>query len=193
MSAERRRNALGGMWPGGSSGVNFSYSHADSESSMASTLHHELLHIWFLHSGTDAIYPTGHGDVERGQIEPVFLDRVRAFSGELDALEARARAQAPPPVTPSLPNREPPEPRTTSSPAASPPSVVGGQVSVQLGGSSGPGGGRGAAIAGADLILGRIDSFRLGGRGVYLTPDHLLVGGKPRCEVHARARRWSIL
>lgn len=176
LSAERRRNTLGGMWPGGSSGIGFSYTHADSESSMASTLHHELLHIWFLHSGTDAIFPTGHRDVERGEIEPVFLDRLREFSAELDALEARARTQVPP-VAPDVPAREPPEPRGTLPTEPSRPSLVGGQVSFHAGGSGGPGGERGAAIAGADLILGRIDSFRLGARGVYLTPNHLLAGG----------------
>lgn len=39
------------------------------------------------------------------------------------------------------------------------------------------GAGAGAGILGADLALNSIYSFRLGARGVYLTPNHLFAGG----------------
>lgn len=174
LSPEVRNRTLGGSWPGGTT-QDIHYTHADSESDMANTLFHELLHVWFLHAHPNAHYPTGHGNVQKGQIEPVFMDRLRAFSRELDELEATLRRQA-------APQQEPATPRSADVPdlpaeRPSGPRLVGGELSLHGGPASGPGGSRVAGIVGADLILGNIHSLRLGARGIYLTPQSLLVGG----------------
>ncbi len=175
---------LGGSWPTPRNAL-IVFSYTDPESSMASTLHHELLHVWFVNARRSALFPTGHGaNVERGEIEPEFLRYLRRFSGELDALEERLKNEA---------RRREEERRRTAleaeraaqrtEPVTEPeperaPSNVGGSVSLRGGGFGGQGvSPGGAAIVGADLILGRIASLNLGARGVYLSPDHLLVGG----------------
>jgi hypothetical protein len=174
LSPEVRSRSLGGSWPGGTT-EDIHYTHADSESRMANTIFHELLHIWFLHAHRDAPYRTGHEDVMRGEIDPVFRGRLQTFAGELDALEAELRRPAVQPQ-PTPPRRRD-VPDLPAAPPPSGPRVVGGEVSLHAGGISGPGAGRGVGIAGADLILGNIYSFRLGVRGVYLTPETLLAGG----------------
>lgn len=172
-----RSITLGGSWPPGDALIHFT--HADPESDMASTLYHEMLHVWFVHAGRQDIgFPTGHGDVTRGEIEPQFLEMLRGFTRELDALEGRLHQEAEqrraapepqPEASPEFPSA--PEPR-----ARPEPSIVGGSVFLRGGGfGGGPAGGVG--IVGADLTLGRIASFNIGVRGIYLTPQHLLAGG----------------
>ncbi|HEX9776197.1 MAG TPA: DUF4157 domain-containing protein [Actinomycetota bacterium] len=169
---------LGGSWPGGSQpNIDIHFTHSEPESAMASTLHHEMLHVWFVNARPDAHYETGHGDVMRGQIDPEFLERLQAFSRELDELEERARTRqraAPAPARPPEPDldRTPPAREQSGGP-----SFVGGEASIRGGFAAGGVGGRVAAIVAADLVLGRIDSFRIGARGVYLTPQVGLVGG----------------
>lgn len=171
--------SLGGEWPGGTS-FDIRFTHDDPESSMANTLYHELLHVWFIHAQRDAVFPTGHGNVLREEIEPVFLRRIRTFIGELDALESRIRHEAT--------VRERTRPGSVLTPAEtqiieaerhppSEPMLLGGEVSVHGGAGILRGAARGTGILGADLVLNQIYSLRLGMRGVYLTPDHLLAGG----------------
>jgi hypothetical protein len=176
---------IGGSWPGGSP-VDIAFTHSDPESGMAETVYHELLHVWYVNTQQDSLYPTGHGDVQRGEIAPLFLERIQGFMRDIDALEDQvhaqerqrqreaeeARARQAATATPS-PERPEPAP-----PAEHGPRIVGGEVSAQVGGAGGVGrGGAFTGIVGADLILGNIYSLRLGARGVYLTPDHLLAGG----------------
>jgi hypothetical protein len=64
-------------------------------SSMAHTMYHELLHVWFLnaHAGEDRRYPTGHGAVNRCEFEDGFLEALSAHAYELAVLEG---SQPPP-------------------------------------------------------------------------------------------------
>lgn len=61
----------------------------EAESSMAQTLYHELLHIWFINrfSGENRRYVTGHGLVSRCEFEEEFLELVAANAAELSAIE----------------------------------------------------------------------------------------------------------
>jgi hypothetical protein len=145
---------------------------------MASTLYHELLHVWFIHARQGVPLPTGHGDLGKDpdQVDPEFFEGIKAFMGELDELEQKLHAEAEAErqrvvQTPS-PTPDVSEPAVT--PAQKPPTSrwIGGELSIQGGGGS-----TGAGIVGADLVLGEIWSLRLGARGIYLTPNHLLVGG----------------
>ena len=164
---------------GGISGEGVSFAHNDPESAMAETVHHELEHVEFLRTGAGIDYPTGHRDVAKGEVEPLFRERIQAFATDIDAVEKRihdeaqarqaaAAAPAPEPV---------PEPRSGPAPTRpSGPPFVG----LRIGGDIGPAsqaGGRFGGVAGADLVLGRITSLNLGVRGIYLTPDRLLAGG----------------
>jgi Domain of unknown function (DUF4157) len=163
---------------GGTTGEGVGYAHTDPESDMASTLHHELTHVEFVRSGAGSIWPTGHGDVARGEVEPLFRQRIAAFESDIDAVEARIRAAAAPRPVPTPPGGVDSlrEPASSASPQPSGPSFVGVRASADLGGAA-QGGARFAGIAGADLVLGRIASLNLGVRGIYLTPDRLLAGG----------------
>ncbi|HKR66140.1 MAG TPA: hypothetical protein VJZ00_20585, partial [Thermoanaerobaculia bacterium] len=162
--------------------VRFSYEYRDAESQMAAAIHHELTHVWFLNTHPGAGYPTGHGtDVEAGQVEDAFSDRLQAFATDMDALEARMRREAEErrqeeqrrreaeersrEARPDPPRRPEPQPR-----------LLGVQGFAQ-GGIASAGEARGTVILGADLILDRIASFHLGARGVYLSPDHIFAGG----------------
>jgi hypothetical protein len=60
-----------------------------AESSMAQTLYHELLHIWFMnkHFGERRRYVTGHGLVSRCEFEQEFLELLAANAAELSAIE----------------------------------------------------------------------------------------------------------
>lgn len=66
-------------------------------SSMAQTLFHELLHIWFIHHyrGIAKPYPTGHGVARRCEFDEEFLELLARHSHELDLLEGRRRLLAP--------------------------------------------------------------------------------------------------
>jgi hypothetical protein len=167
-------------WPGGAP-IDFHINIHDNASIMANTLYHELLHIWFLHVRRRALLRTGHGDVMRGEIEPEFLGLLQQFGSEMETLEAAIHAEAArresvsEPVSPAVP-----EPTTADPPRATLPSrsIVGGGVHIYGGGIGNEGiGAFGTVIAGADLILGDIASFNIGPRGIYLSPDHLLLGG----------------
>jgi hypothetical protein len=175
---ETRSVRLPTAWPS-QRHVRFTYEYEQPESQMAAALHHELTHVWFIHANRGARYPTGHGqDVEAGQVEEAFGARLQAFATDMDALEARMRREA------EQQQREraaaAPEPR--QQPAPEPPRTpqrppfFGVQGTAQ-GGVASLGGVRGTAILGADLILERIASLRVGARGVYLSPDHLFAGG----------------
>ncbi|MDB4950966.1 MAG: hypothetical protein JWM27_3615, partial [Gemmatimonadetes bacterium] len=175
-------------WPGDDSAraINIDYTHTDPASTMADTLYHELLHVWYVNTQHDTTYPTGHDDVRQAEISPVFLGRLRSFAAEMDALETsihaeqaaaeaeveRRRAEAEAARRPAAP---PAAERREEHPAT--PSIVGGEVSVQVGGAGGSIPAAFTGIVGADLILGNIHSLRIGARGIYLTPDHLFTGG----------------
>lgn len=180
---DERGITIGGSWPPAGETL-ITFTHGDPESSMASTLYHEMLHVWFVHAGRQDIgYPTGHDDVTEGEIEPQFLGLLRGFTRELDTLERRIHQEAAeqrrappesrPEVRPESPPSPEPEPRRRPEP-----SIVGGSVFLRGGGfGGGPDQGGGVGIVGADLVLGRIASFNVGARGIYLTPQHLLAGG----------------
>ena len=171
---------LGGAWPGGTS-IDIPFTYTDAESHMAETLYHELLHVWFVNTQQGSPYTTGHRDVMKGEIDPVFYKAIRGFIGELNDLEKRIHNEAKqreqtvqPPTPPSRSLLDVPEaPRR----APEGPSLVGGEVSIHGGAAGVRGAAAGAGILGADLVLNQIYSLRLGARGVYLTPDNLLVGG----------------
>jgi hypothetical protein len=56
---------------------------------MAATLHHELLHVWFIHARRNALYPTGHGDVMKGEMDPPFLKKLKKAARDLAKLEGK--------------------------------------------------------------------------------------------------------
>ncbi|WP_045855612.1 eCIS core domain-containing protein [Teredinibacter purpureus] len=169
---------LGGAWPSRRNPL-LHFSHTDPESAMASTLYHECLHVWFIHAGRQDIgFSTGHGDVELAEIEPQFLDGLRTFTAEIDELERRIRQRAARQNRPvrrafPKPSGEPvpvPPPKQTSP-------NVNGLVELRGGSSHASGSSGGTGMLGADVILGRLHGLRLGVRGLYLTPDRLLLGG----------------
>lgn len=182
----RRPNQLsqsrGIDWPGGSP-IDFHINISDNASIMANTLYHEMLHVWHIHARRRASHPTGHGDVMQGEIEPEFLTSLQRFGAEMETLERQIHAQAaqrqtqqptPPPPSPPPATASPPV-RQSQPPS---PSIVGGSVYAQGGALGNTGmGAFGTGIIGADLILGNIASFNIGARGIYLSPDHLLLGG----------------
>jgi len=180
----------GGCWPDNKAPATVCYSYADPASDMANTLYHESLHVWFVNTqGDSAIYPTGHMDVNKGEIDPLFLKKLREMSADLDALEKKIHAEeakrkaqqapaAPPESRVPLKERDVEgraEPREPANPAGE--RLVGGEVSLHAGGAGGGGLKSFSGIVGADLILGNIHQLRLGARGVYLTPGHVLAGG----------------
>lgn len=184
--ANKQSISLPGVWPSNKAPLRVYLSLTDPESSMAETLHHELLHIWYIHArrktGPRGYARTGHGaDIEKGDIEPEFLQELQKFANEMGKLEKvihsraskiKQKAKKTPPPKP-LPEPASPEPKTPDNK----PGFVGGTVFVQGGGYGAqaiPGGGMG--IVGANLLLGRISAMKIGVRGIYLTPDHLLVG-----------------
>ncbi|HTA28690.1 MAG TPA: DUF4157 domain-containing protein [Bacteroidia bacterium] len=81
---------LFGEWGGAPNTIR--WSHTDPESKMANTLFHELLHVWFLNTHRNALYPTGHGNAYAAQpeIEPDFEARYRLFCSQLDAVERQS-------------------------------------------------------------------------------------------------------
>jgi hypothetical protein len=174
---------LHSTWGGGSYVINFQ--HEDPESQMASTLYHELLHIWFVNTQTNSIFPTGHGDVTQGEIEPLFYGRLRQFSEEIDALEREIHevARRPDSSSTSVPAQDPPLSATISTrdqdeqiPSSEP--LVSGSLTLQGGiGGGEPSGITGTFIVGADVLLRTFADLHLGARGIYLTPDQLFSGG----------------
>lgn len=184
---DSRSRTLWGEWGTGSEQV--SWTHVDPESDMANALFHELLHVWFVNTQTDlqgSMPPdplhTGHADPYRGEIHPLFSRRYRAFVTELSSLETRLHTEAREAVRLQEERRQEavpaPQPSVPRGEAGSRSSPWGGGVSL-LGGVGGNAslGARGSVILGADLILSTIVDLRLGARGVYLTPDHLMAGG----------------
>ena len=77
-------------WPQGSGSKITSFS-VDPASNMARTLHHELLHVWYLNTQSDDEYPTGHKDVGEREISQLFWDRLKAFAEQQDELTRPAR------------------------------------------------------------------------------------------------------
>jgi hypothetical protein len=64
--------------------------HSDPESAMANTLFHELLHISFVNNPNhDPLMPTGHGDAEKGEIDPRYSNYLQEYNNQLDANEAQ--------------------------------------------------------------------------------------------------------
>jgi hypothetical protein len=175
----------GGEWAEGSP-VSFRVYHTDSESSLAANMYHEILHVWFIHANRWATYPTGHQDIMKGEIEPVFLERIRQFSKDLDELEARLKREAQERRRQEQLERQRRPTEQRMAPAAEPETRTGRRTGLPVSGAislrGGPStagslGAGGSTILGADLILGKIVSLRLGARGVYMTPDHLFTGG----------------
>ncbi len=188
---DSRSRTLWGEWGTGSEQV--SWTHVDPESDMANALFHELLHVWFVNTQADlqnSVPPdplhTGHADPYRGEIDPLFSRRYRAFATELSSLETRLHTEAREAMRrqeerrrqEAVPTEAAPQPSAPRGEAGSRSSPWGGGVSL-LGGVGGNAslGARGSVILGADLILSTIVDLRLGARGVYLTPDRLMAGG----------------
>jgi hypothetical protein len=188
---DSRSRTLWGEWGTGPEQV--SWTHVDPESDMANALFHELLHVWFVNTQTDlqgAMPPdllhTGHGDPYRGEIDPLFSRRYQAFATEMSSLETRLHTEAREAMRrqeerrrqEAVPSGAAPQPSAPRGEAGSRPSPWGGGVSL-LGGVGGTAslGARGSVILGADLILSTLVDLRLGARGVYLTPGHLMAGG----------------
>ncbi|HJP89022.1 MAG TPA: DUF4157 domain-containing protein [Candidatus Limnocylindrales bacterium] len=163
--------------PGARTGEGVPFSHTDPESDMSATLHHELEHVEFMRTGAGVRWETGHGDVEKGEVEPAFRDRIAAFEGDLDAVEDRIHKAAQeanqPAAAAPVPDLDAASPK-----AVAPTSPPFAGLRLSGGGGIGTGGGtKFTGVAGADLVLGRINSLNLGVRGIYLTPDRLLAGG----------------
>ncbi|GAB5400935.1 MAG: hypothetical protein Aureis2KO_25200 [Aureisphaera sp.] len=180
-SSSRR---LFGTWPGlppdysGPEIHEIRFYHNDVESAMASTLHHEATHVLFINDTTQRQYPTGHGDVLQGEIDPAFMRRMRAMHGALDELESIQNRTQQNPTTPNLDDIPSPNHRPSEEPETNEPSIVGGEFSFRAGGGWVEDG-VGTGILGMDLTLAlsQLDSLRIGARGVYLTPDRLFAGG----------------
>ena len=170
----------------------FAFTHQDPETEMAATLFHELLHLWWYSGRTkwihvpgiyEQVIETGHGTDPESDIETAFLNRLKDAFGDLDRLEIRLKKEAaeeakkkaaPAPISPEF---DPGDISERSEPSE--PSIVGGRVLIRGGAAGGFGTEDkvlGTGIVGADLLLGRISAFGLGGRGVYVTPKHLLAG-----------------
>jgi Domain of unknown function (DUF4157) len=165
----------GGVYGTGTFAVHMN--HTDTESDMATTLFHELLHIKFVNDGEEHIYPTGHADANAGAIDPDFSRHLQRFDGQLTAIETELRRRATPaePVEPA-PEPDLDRPSAATTPAPSRP-VIGGRFSLSGGYAGGTGiGSSFTGVVGADLILERIAGLGLGARGVYMSPDRLLTG-----------------
>jgi hypothetical protein len=184
---ERRTKTHIGQWPQGKSDLQIFYTAEESESNMATTLFHELLHVWFINQGVYSAYKTGHWDVEKGEFEVVYFERLKEAYKEIDELEAKINNEVDAnkvkaPSANILPGDVPEPtnlPRHLGAPTSKP-SILGAELSLQAGGFRGQGTlGKTAftSLVGADVVLGRINSLHLGARGLYLTPNHLLAGG----------------
>jgi hypothetical protein len=150
---------------------------------MAGTLHHEVLHVWFVNTRSDRRHPTGHGDVatEKNPYNPEFKARLDKFEEELAGLQLKMMEQedrAPRGAAPTrsalddVPDLDlPPRPKDKGRPG------LGFELSGELLGGKGGGGRFAGGIVGGTVILDRLHSLRVGVRGVYLTPGSLLVGG----------------
>jgi len=183
-----RGSTFSSTWGGGEYALSERYRQEDSY--LASALHHEVTHVWFVNTFRDAEYSTGHGIPEQGEIDPRFFRQLRSFATQLQRLEgtlqqeqeraraaaeeARRRQHTPEPLPLPPPSPEP----ESRGPATGP--QVGGSVSVSVGGAFSPSADSRLALqVGGDveLILAQIHALRVGVRGVYLTPNHLMVGG----------------
>jgi hypothetical protein len=81
-----RSRTLSSQWGKGDNAV--VWHHTDPESAMANTLFHELLHISFVNNvNHDPNMPTGHGDPEKGEIDPRFSNYMQEYNNQLDAKE----------------------------------------------------------------------------------------------------------
>ena len=90
------------------------FTHSDPTSQMATTLYHELLHVWFVNARPRSTYPTGHGAVELGQFEDEFFRHLQDFTAQIDEVESRIHAEAR-----AVPERE----TSLESPAELPPTT----------------------------------------------------------------------
>jgi hypothetical protein len=96
---ERTRTiVLFGVYPDNSA-CDIIFWYQEPASSMAHTLFHELLHVWYIHEYRfeKRKYPTGHGNARWCQFEEDFLELLRAHAHELDELEGTG----PPPLYPT--------------------------------------------------------------------------------------------
>jgi hypothetical protein len=93
-----RSIVLFGIYPDNSA-CDIIFWYQEPASSMAHTLFHELLHIWYIHEYRFETrkYPTGHGNARWCQFEEDFLELLRAHAHELDELEG----VGPPPLRPT--------------------------------------------------------------------------------------------
>jgi hypothetical protein len=73
------------IWPQGKGKTLTSLS-TDPASNMARTLHHELLHVWYLNTQDEPSekYRTGHADVGKREIRDVFWNRLETFTNQQD-------------------------------------------------------------------------------------------------------------
>ena len=143
---------------------------------MAENIFHEFLHVWFVNARNGQIAPTGHGP--KG-VEPEFLKRLQTANAQLLDLEsviATERAEAERQAEEKRSKPDAAKPPSPPPPPAGPP-PVGGSFGVQIGGggfAKRPGAFH--TILGADAIFNVLGGLRLGLRGIYMTPDHMLLG-----------------
>jgi hypothetical protein len=83
---ERQTGGMYRQWPPGATQKDprILSSSTGPVSGMARTLHHELLHIWFLNTQSGVEHESGHGDVDKGEIEPLFWNRLKSFGEQQD-------------------------------------------------------------------------------------------------------------
>jgi hypothetical protein len=182
----------GSIMIGGLTASGIGFAHTDPESEMGTTLQHELLHVEFvreLRGGYDTYGEprTGHGAHPEKDTDPWFLEHETAAQNQMDALEARIQKRAEEErrrreLEQQAEERRKEEEEARRRPPVESrrdtgPSFVGGQVVAEGGAVIGLGEARGTAILGADLLLGKLDAFHVGPRGIYLSPGHVLVGG----------------
>jgi hypothetical protein len=79
---------LFGIYPDNSA-CDIIFWYQEPESTMAHTLFHELLHIWFIHTYRfeQRKYPTGHNNARWCQFEEEFLELLRAHARDLEQVE----------------------------------------------------------------------------------------------------------
>jgi hypothetical protein len=164
------------QWP--ATGAPLLFSNVQEPASvMAEGIFHEMLHVWFLNARRGQIAPTGHGP---DGVEPEFLQRLRTAGSQFVELEGVIQAERE--QAEQQARRREEEARRPATPAPPPvapagPPPVGASFGVQVGGGGFAGrAGSFQTILGADAIFNVLGGLRLGARGIYMTPDHMLLG-----------------
>jgi hypothetical protein len=150
---------------------------------MATTLFHELLHVWFVNEGSIQDIPwdqrTGHGNLlDGGKYHPDFKRRLDDFEEDLRSQPKNSEAARTDIASGPVP--EPPSGHRISEDrigereeSTKQSGWLGGELSAHGGISSRE---QPTGVFGADLILEELAALRVGARGIYLPPDRLFAG-----------------